>query len=103
MEINKINSKSLLNPTGGFLSGFTHSVNPYVGCQLGKSLCGSYCYSRAISKGIRKEPREWSDYLDIKTNAKEMYEKDYTRTKRNQGNIPINIFMSSVTDPYVPI
>lgn len=102
--IKGIKSKTLLNPTSGFLSGFTHTINPYSGCQLGKSLCGNYCYAKAIAIGMRQDTREWGTYLDIKTNASELYEKDFFKLRKQKGNhSQINIFMSSVTDPYPPI
>lgn len=101
MQINKIEAKSILNPTGGFLSSFTHTINPYQGCQLGQSLCGNYCYARAIIKGVKQESREWGKYLDAKINSAILYKKDIVKAKKD-GN-PIRIFMSSVTDPYVPI
>ena len=32
--------------TGGFLRRFTHTLNPAVGCVLGASCCGAYCYAQ---------------------------------------------------------
>lgn len=100
MEVNQVTAKSILNPTGGFLSSYTHTINPYIGCQLGLGLCGSYCYARAIAKGFRKDTRTWGSYMDAKINAAELYKKEYTSIKGRQGHL--RIFMSSVTDPYVP-
>jgi DNA repair photolyase len=101
VAINQITAKSILNPTGGFLSSYTHTINPYIGCQLGLGLCGSYCYARAIAKGLRKDLRSWGKYLDAKINAAELYKKEYLNIKSRK--IPLRIFMSSVTDPYVPV
>lgn len=39
-----ISAKSALSPTGGFLSSFTHTLQPYTGCAFGRS-CGVYCYA----------------------------------------------------------
>jgi DNA repair photolyase len=101
MKINKVNTKSILNPTGGFLSSYTHTINPYHGCQLGLGLCGSYCYARAVVRNIKGETRAWGTYLDAKVNAASLYREEYNRIRnRNQ---PLRIFMSSVTDPYVPV
>ncbi|NIT99529.1 MAG: radical SAM protein, partial [Nitrosopumilaceae archaeon] len=94
-------TKSILTPTGGFLSAFTHTLNPYVGCQLGNSFCGKYCYANAIALGIRKDAREWGSYVDVKINGDENYEKEYVDIKKKDR--PLRIFMSSVTDPYLPI
>jgi DNA repair photolyase len=101
MQINKVEAKSILNPTGGFLSSFTHTINPYGGCQLGQSLCGNYCYARAIIRGVKQESQEWGKYLDAKTNAAELYKIDIANARR--AGKPVRIFMSSVTDPYVPV
>ena len=34
--VEEIQSKSILNPTGGFLSTYTHSLNAYQGCAFGR-------------------------------------------------------------------
>jgi DNA repair photolyase len=47
MRFEEIESKSILNPTGGFLSTFTHSLNAYQGCAFGRNGC-PYCYVRAM-------------------------------------------------------
>jgi DNA repair photolyase len=98
MQVNRITAKSILNPTGGFLSGYTHTINPYHGCQLGLGLCGSYCYARTIIRGVKGEMREWGEYVDAKINAVELYRGEYEKAKRNG----LRVFMSSVTDPYIP-
>ncbi|NIP62804.1 MAG: DUF5131 family protein [Nitrosopumilaceae archaeon] len=91
----------MLTPTGGFLSTFTHTLNPYTGCQLGYSFCGRYCYASAIAKGLRKDKRLWGSYLEVKSNSDERYKKEYTDIKKQ--NKSLKIFMSSVTDPYLPL
>ncbi|THF74616.1 SPL family radical SAM protein [Cohnella fermenti] len=87
--------KSMLNAGTGFLSGYTHSLNPYAGC----SFACSYCYVRGIPvasfRGL-----EWGKWVDIKEEAAAVFEKDYRRA-RARG--PVTIFMSSSTDPYQPI
>jgi len=82
----------VLTRTGGFLSGFTHSLNPYRGCSYGKSLCGSYCYAPAVT--FRKE---WGGPAQPKEGAAAAYLREIERERR-----PVRIFCSSVTDPYVP-
>lgn len=53
--------KTLLNKGTGFLSGYSHSLNPYTGCVFG---C-SYCYVRQMPVStFRKE--EWGTWVDIK-------------------------------------
>ncbi|PGS50598.1 radical SAM protein [Bacillus sp. AFS041924] len=89
------NSKTILNKGTGFLSGYTHSLNPYTGC----SFACSYCYVRQMPVSLfRKE--EWGSWVDIKENAATVLEKELTRSK-NKGQV--TIFMSSSTDPYQPI
>ncbi len=100
MQINKINAKTILTPTGGFLSAYTHTINPYHGCQLGLGLCGNYCYARTIVKGVKRESRSWGTYIDAKVNAAALYRTEYARIRKS--NSPLRIFMSSVTDPYIP-
>jgi DNA repair photolyase len=84
----------ILTRTGGFLAGFTHSLNPYRGCSYGKSLCGTYCYAPAVT--FRKE---WGGPAEAKEGAAEAYRREIGRERRRG---PVRIFCSSVTDPYVP-
>jgi hypothetical protein len=45
--VNWIENKSILTPTSGFLdSGFTHTLNSYLGCSNAGSLCGTFCYAQ---------------------------------------------------------
>ncbi len=100
--VNWIENKSILTPTSGFLdSGFTHTLNPYVGCSNAGSLCGTFCYAQhfqSITKG-----RPWGLY-GAKRNIGDAYQRDYNRLKhpRKGAPKPIRIYMSSVTDPYLP-
>ena len=42
--INRIENKTILTPTGGFLGkSYTHTLNPYVGCGFAGALCGTFC------------------------------------------------------------
>ncbi|MGQ0613650.1 MAG: radical SAM protein [Planctomycetaceae bacterium] len=96
MELREIASRSILTRTGGFLSGFTHTLNPYRGCSFGKSLCGAACYAPALLRG---SSAPWGSFLEVKTDAAEAYRRDLPRERRRG---PVRIFCSSVTDPYVP-
>ncbi len=97
-----IDNRSILSPTRGFLGpGFTHSLNPYSGCAFAGSVCGLFCYAQHdgnITKG-----RPWRLY-GAKKNASSAYRADYDRLKRPRTGDPrpLKIYMSSVTDPYVP-
>jgi DNA repair photolyase len=100
--ISWIDNKSILTPTGGFLaSGYTHTLNPYVGCAYARSTCGTYCYAQHqhwITKG-----RPWGLYGG-KHDIRQAYQRDYDRIKHpRQGTPrPLRIYMASSTDPYVP-
>ncbi|WP_152382115.1 SPL family radical SAM protein [Paenibacillus brasilensis] len=89
------NPKTLLNKGTGFLSGYTHSLNPYTGCTFG---C-SYCYVRQLPVStFRKEA--WGTWVDIKNQAADIFSKELRRAK-SKGKV--TIFMSSSTDPYQPV
>lgn len=96
MDLQERMCRSILTRTGGFLSGFTHTLNPYRGCSFGNTLCGAGCYAPALLHGPK---REWGSFLEVKTNAADMYLKDIVRESRRG---PVSIFCASVTDPYVP-
>jgi len=100
MKVTRVTCRTIVNPTGGFLGGFTHSINPYHGCSLGGTLCGMPDYAPGII-GTWGEKREWGRYLDVKVNAPEVYDRDHDRI-RGSDRSALRIYMSSVTDPYVP-
>jgi DNA repair photolyase len=97
-----IDNQSILSPTRGFLgSGYTHSLNPYSGCAFAGSVCGLFCYAQ--HEGNITKGRPWRLY-GAKKNAAAAYRVDYDRLKKPRRGEPkpLKIFMSSVTDPYVP-
>ncbi|MDN3015905.1 radical SAM protein [Paenibacillus sp. BSR1-1] len=97
IEIKDTLAKKILTEAKGYLDvGFTHSLNPYSGCGYS---C-KYCYVREMPIQRFKEI-PWGQWLDIKTNAADNYRKEIIKL-RNKHN-PVNIFMSSATDPYQPI
>ncbi|WP_239616574.1 SPL family radical SAM protein [Cohnella mopanensis] len=87
--------KTLLNKGTGFLSGYTHSLNPYTGCSFG---C-SYCYVRQMPVSIFRNA-EWGTWVDIKQHAADVFGKELRKAKA-KGRV--TLFMSSSTDPYQPI
>ncbi len=87
--------KTLLNKGTGFLSGYSHTLNPYTGCSFG---C-SYCYVRRMPVSTFRNS-EWGTWVDMKRGAAEVFYKELHRAK-SKG--PVTIFMSSSTDPYQPI
>ncbi|QQZ10936.1 SPL family radical SAM protein [Heyndrickxia vini] len=97
IEMKEIISKKILTEAKGYLDvGFTHSLNPYSGCAFS---C-RYCYVREMPIQRFKEI-PWGEWLDIKTNAAENYRNEIIKLRKK--NKPVNIFMSSATDPYQPI
>ncbi|ANY70170.1 DNA photolyase [Paenibacillus sp. BIHB 4019] len=86
--------KTLLNKGTGFLSGYSHSLNPYTGC----AFACSYCYVRGMPVSIFRG-QEWGSWVDVKLNAAELLKKELRKTKAKG---PVTIFMSSSTDPYQP-
>jgi DNA repair photolyase len=96
MVLREIRCRSILTRTGGYLAGFTHTANPYRGCAFGRSLCGAFCYAPFAAR-VRAEG--WGLSLEAKVNAAEAWRADLPRERRRG---PVRVFLSSVTDPYVP-
>lgn len=97
IAVKNIVSKSILSKAQGYLDiGFTHSLNPYSGCIFA---C-SYCYVREMPIQTFKDT-PWGTWLELKTNAAEIYRSELRGLRR--ASKPVNLFMSSATDPYQPI
>lgn len=86
--------KSLLNKGTGFLSGYSHTLNPYAGCAFG---C-SYCYVRQMPVSLFRQ-EAWGAWVDVKEEAESLLRKELRKAKEKG---PVTIFMSSSTDPYQP-
>lgn len=90
-HIELVDVKSILTRTSGYLAGFTHSLQPYAGCQFS---C-RYCYVRELAVQRTNRFRlPWSAWLVAKRNAPALL----ARARLAQARI----FMSSATDPYTP-
>lgn len=96
--IEEVQAKSILNPTGGFLSTYTHSLNAYQGCAFGKNSC-PYCYVRAMPVQ-RFSGKRWGDWVKAKLNAPELLRQELDKAKRKGEFGNLRIFMSTATDPY---
>lgn len=84
----------LLNPASGYLTDYSYTLNPYVGCFFG---C-SYCYVRRMPVAMfRDEP--WGEWVDPKPFKGEDFRKEWSRALKKG---PVTVFMSSATDPYQP-
>ncbi len=89
-------AKSILTKTGGYLSAFTHTLQPYKGCEFS---C-AYCYVRALPvQRMSPERRPWSNWIAPKTNAVALLADEARRGRLEHARI----FFSSATDPYTPI
>jgi DNA repair photolyase len=89
----QINSRSIFSPAIGFIrrGGFDWTCNPYVGCSFG---C-TYCYAMFLPQN-RRPKEHWGKWFVAKTNAVELARK---QSPKLAGK---SLYMSSVTDPYLP-
>jgi DNA repair photolyase len=89
-------TRGILTRTGGYLFAFTHTLQPYLGCQFS---C-EYCYVRQMSVQ-RANPfgLPWSHWIAPKTNAPELL----AALARRGALARARIFCGSTTDPYTPL
>jgi DNA repair photolyase len=86
-----------LTKTGGFLSGFTHTLQPYIGCAFG---C-AYCYVQGLSVHQFHQPAlAWGEYVHPRVGIAEKLKAELTRFEKRGQLESLAIFMSSATDPY---
>lgn len=89
-----IHARSIFSAATGFIQrgGFAWTCNPYLGCTFG---C-TYCYAMFLPQNRR--PREdWGKWFQAKVNAVELAQKQAPKLAGQ------TVYMSSVTDPYMPI
>jgi DNA repair photolyase len=91
--VEQINARSIFSPATGFIlrGGFQWTCNPYVGCSMG---C-TYCYAAFLPQS-RRPVEDWGKWLQAKVNAVELARK---QARKVAGQA---LYLSSVTDPYVP-
>lgn len=87
MIIKEIKVKNYLTKSN--LPGIDFTINPYIGCS---HKC-RYCYASFMKK-ITNHSENWGSFIDIKLTDKEL---DFKKIQNK------NIFMSSVTDCYLPL
>jgi DNA repair photolyase len=89
----QINARSIFSPATGYIrrGGFDWTCNPYLGCSFG---C-SYCYAMFLPQN-RRPKEDWGKWFQAKVNAVELACKQGPRLSRQA------LYMSSVTDPYLP-
>lgn len=86
-----------LTKTGGFLSGFTHTLQPYIGCRFA---C-EYCYVKGLSVHRFHQPAAaWGDYVHPREGIAEKLRQELRRLDAKGKLATTAIFMSSATDPY---
>jgi DNA repair photolyase len=89
-----------LNPTGGFLSGFSHSLNPYIGCAFGDAGGCPFCYVRALPIAMKGAGAPWGSWVIAKINLKERLLAELAAMRKSGRLETATVFMSSATDPY---
>lgn len=86
-----------LTKTGGFLAGFTHTLQPYIGCAFG---C-TYCYVQGLSVHRFHQPAmAWGDYVHPRVGIAEKLRAELKCHAARDTVDGLAIFMSSATDPY---
>jgi DNA repair photolyase len=98
---------SALTPTGGFLAGYTHTLNPAVGCVLGRSFCGRYCYARDETPARVVEGATglaWGEFLISKNRLDQALAADLEKAARRSADHPhhvarLRVFLASTTEP----
>lgn len=90
-------ASAALTKTGGYLKGFTHTLQPYIGCRFG---C-SYCYVQGLSVHHFHQPQlAWGRYAHPRPGIDRHLAKEMKRQRSRAPHDKIAIFMSSATDPY---
>jgi DNA repair photolyase len=93
-------ARGALTKTGGFLAGFTHTLQPYIGCRFG---C-EYCYVKGLGVHRFHQPAQaWGSYVHPRTGIAEYLRKELSGLARRGKLDEVAIFMSSSTDPYQPV
>jgi DNA repair photolyase len=89
----QINASSIFSPATGFIrrGGFEWTCNPYLGCSFG---C-IYCYAMFLPQN-RRPKEDWGKWFQAKINAVALASKQAPKLAGKA------LYMSSVTDPYLP-
>jgi DNA repair photolyase len=91
--VEQVNARSIFSPATGFIrrGGFDWTCNPYLGCSFG---C-AYCYAMFLPQN-RRPKEEWGKWFQAKVNAVELARKQAPKVAGQA------LYLSSVTDPYLP-
>jgi len=90
IKIKEVQASSIITKSN--LPDADYVINPYVGCMHS---C-IYCYARFM-KRFTGHIEEWSKFVDVKINAPDLIPTNITKYKGK------SIFLSSVTDAYLPL
>lgn len=90
MNIQEIKVRSVITKSN--LPEADYVINPYGGCNHG---C-IYCYA-CFMKRFSGHTEAWGSYVDVKINAPQLIPEKSEKYKNKK------IFLSSVTDPYLPL
>ncbi|MBX6394552.1 MAG: radical SAM protein [Alicyclobacillaceae bacterium] len=109
VQVERKRAVRILQPASGYLEGFTHSVNPYIGCGYGRPVDNPggvpmgcpYCYVRRLPVSLTR-PASWGTWVIAKEGAAEQLRQEIRRWRRS-GRGALNIFLGSSTDPYQPV
>jgi len=69
-----------------------YTINPFIGCEHG---C-TYCYARFM-KRFTGHNEEWGTFVDVKTNAISLLQREIKRKKAGR------VWISGMCDPYQPL
>ena len=94
VRITVADAKDVLTKASGFMDAYDFTCNPYSGCSFG---C-SYCYAAFFARGADARDT-WGEWLVAKQNVVSLLRKKATAGKLAGRKI----YLSSVTDPYVPL
>lgn len=90
-------ASAALTKTGGFLAGFSHTLQPYIGCRFG---C-EYCYVKGLGvHRFHQQSVQWGDYAHPRVGIAQKLRKELARYATKGELHKLAIFMSSATDPY---
>jgi len=94
VRITVTDAGDVLTKASGFMDAYDFTCNPYSGCSFG---C-SYCYAAFFARGADARDT-WGEWLVAKQNVVSLLRKKATAGKLTGRKI----YLSSVTDPYVPL
>ncbi|AJY76403.1 SPL family radical SAM protein [Paenibacillus beijingensis] len=92
--VSKKRPQRWLTKASGYLTGYTHTLNPYSGCTFS---C-SYCYVRRMPIALFRG-EDWGSWLDVKELDEEAFAGEWNRESDKRE---LTVFMASATDPYQP-